>query len=112
MRFFNGLAAYGAFGVFKKLQLVAPFAFTADHDISAAAIAFFASGKSRAAAEGAGGGERSSAAGAYGVSALNFFQTVRAMIPERAGASTLRAEPAVPLNHFTAMDTRLFVGRH
>ena len=96
----------------KKLQFAAELAFAADHEGFAAGIASLAAHEGRFATVGTGRGQRAAAAGADGVAALDGFHAGGAMVPEGTAAPACGAVMAVPLDHLTALEAGLLVGRH
>jgi hypothetical protein len=111
-RVLNRFSAGSAFFVLKELHLSASFVLAAYHDRSSAGITFLASGERLTVTKGTGYRQCPSAAGTQHVTVRDASQTVRALIPERASASALGAETAVPLDHIVAMDTGLLVCGH
>jgi len=110
--FGDRLTADRAFCVLKELWFPAQPVLTTYHDGFAAGIAYVASSERLAAAYGAGGHRRPPATGTHGISALDRFQTGRALKPKRTVAGAFGAKATVPLDHLTAVDTRLFVSSH
>jgi hypothetical protein len=111
-RIFDRLAAEGAFCVLKVLRLSAVFVSATHRKGFAAGVAFYGASKCLAAAQRAGRHHCPPAVRTDRLFALYRFQTGWALKPERAVAGAFWAITAVPLDHLTAVDTRLLVGSH